>query len=246
MRESFVKECTVFRWMKSPLRRHGRKTGFLKKSCKEKVVSTKENHTRTVGIAGSTRGSGVTHLSISLANYAVSGRLEKSAYIEAGGHGELSHWKVAGESGFFEEKGVHFYPDVKKEDIPIILNRDYDKIIFDFGEKYLFFREEILRCDQKIFLLNLNVWQRSAAEKLLLELRKQSWGSVVPLFASAFSSGKIKNQIEKEYQIRIVEIPGIRDAFSLSSESFSMMDRFLAETIPAKKKFNFNLTKRKK
>lgn len=158
----------------------------------------------------------------------------------------MSHWKIAGESGFFEEKGVHFYPDVKKEDIPIILNRDYDKIIFDFGEKYLFFREEILRCDQKIFLLNLNVWQRFAAEKLLLELGKQNWGSVDPLFASAFSSGKIKNQVEKEYRIRIMEISDIQNAFLLSPESFSMMNRLLAESIPAKKKFNFNLAKRKK
>ena len=117
---------------------------------------TKETHIRTVGIAGSTRGSGTTHLAVSLANYASSGLLEKSAYIEAGGQGELTRWKTPGKSGYFTEKGVHFYPNVKREDIPILLNRDYKRLIFDFGEKYLFFREEILRCDRKIFLLNIS------------------------------------------------------------------------------------------
>ncbi len=68
---------------------------------------------------------------------------------------ELSRWKTPGKSGYFTEKGVHFYPNVKREDIPILLNRDYKRLIFDFGEKYLFFREEILRCDRKIFLLNI-------------------------------------------------------------------------------------------
>ncbi|MCM1258160.1 MAG: hypothetical protein NC307_09950 [Roseburia sp.] len=147
--------------------------------------------------------------------------------------------------GFFEEKRVHYYPSVKKEDIPIILNRDYEKMIFDFGEKYLLFREEILRCDQKIFLLNLNLWQKFAAERLLLELKEQDWGGVVPLFASNFASERVKSQIEKEFRIQIMEITGIPDAFAVPAGSFSMMNRLLAENIPAKKKFRLNLTKRK-
>lgn len=246
MRRSLEKECTAFHWTGTLLVTQGRKTGFFASCCKEKVVSTKENHTRTVGIAGSVRGSGVTHLAISLANYAASGRLEKTAYIEAGGGGELAHWRKPGELGFFEEKRVHFYPGIKKEDIPILLNREYEKIIFDFGERYLLFREEILRCDQKIFLLNLNVWQKFAAEKLLLELREEDWGGVEPLFASAFASERVKREVQKEFQIHIMEIAGISDAFSLSYKSFSMMNRLLAESVPAKRKFSLNLAKRKK
>lgn len=209
-------------------------------------MKSKETQTRTVGIAGSVKGSGVTHLAISLANYAASGRLEKCAYIEAGGQGELLHWKRPKDFGYFKEKRVHYYPDVKREDIPIILNRDYDKIIFDFGEKYLMFQEEILRCDQKIFLMNLNIWQKFAAEKLLRTLGEQDWGNFMPLFASAFASAKEKRRIEKAFHIHIMEITGIPDAFAISGESFSMMNRLLGENTPVKKKFKLNLTKRKK
>lgn len=147
--------------------------------------------------------------------------------------------------GFFEEKRVHYYPDVKKEDIPIILNRDYEKVIFDFGEKYLSFREEILRCDQKIFLLNLNIWQKFAAERLLLELKEQDWDSVTPLFVSFHDNEKVKSQIEREYQIKVLKLSGIEDAFGVSAQSFSLMNRLLGESIPTKRKFNLNLTKRK-
>lgn len=185
-------------------------------------------------------------MAISLANYAASGLFVKSAYIEAGGQGELSRWKRPGESGYFTVKGVHFYPDVKREDIPILLNRDYEIMIFDFGEKYLSFREEILRCDRKIFLLNLNVWQYFAVEKLLRELEKEEWGKVKPLFASILPSPKEKNQIEKAFQVHIVEITGNWDAFKISGESFSMMNQLLGENAPVKKKFCMKLTKRKK
>ena len=43
----------------------------------------------------------------------------------SGGQGELTRWKTPGKSGYFTEKGVHFYPNVKREDIP--------KLPFSFG-----------------------------------------------------------------------------------------------------------------
>ena len=185
-------------------------------------------------------------MAISLANYAASGLLEKSAYIEAGGKGELSHWKRPNEQGYFKEKRVHYYPDVKMEDIPIILNREYERIIFDFGEKYLLFREEILRCDQKIFLMNLNIRQNFAAEKLLRELRKEDWGKTSPLFASAFAIPGEKQKMEKTFRIHIMDIRGIPNAFCISRDTFPMMNRLLAETVPVKKRISLNLTKRKR
>ena len=185
-------------------------------------------------------------MAVSLANYASSGLLEKSAYIEAGGQGELTRWKTPGKSGYFTEKGVHFYPNVKREDIPILLNRDYKRLIFDFGEKYLFFREEILRCDRKIFLLNISPWQKFTAEKLVRELAEEEWGKVMPLFASAFASPKEKSKIEEAFHIHIMEINGICNAFAISGKSFSMMNQLLGENAPVKKKFSLNLTKRKR
>ncbi len=158
----------------------------------------------------------------------------------------MSHWKSAGEMGYFTEKGVHYYPDVKRRDIPIILNRDYQRVIFDFGEKYLLYREEILRCDIKIFLMNLNIWQIFAAKKMLRELKEPEWGEVEPLFASAFASPKEKQKIEKEFHVSVTEITNIPDSFAIPGSLFATMNRLLAYTVSEKKKRSLKLTKRKR
>lgn len=158
----------------------------------------------------------------------------------------MSHWKRAEKEGYFPEKKVHYYPDVKREDIPIILNRDYERIIFDFGDQYLLFREEILRCDQKIFMMNLNTWQVYAAQKLLQELGEQNWGGIVPFFACVHGFPGEKRKIEKTFQIKIMEISGIQNPFSIPGAFFSIMDLLLAHSVKGKKKRSLNLTRRKR
>ena len=90
---------------------------------------------------------------MALANYLASGLGEKTAYLELCGHGEVSHWKETNPKGYFTDIKIDYYPDLKREQIPILLNHPYEKIIMDFGDAYLNFREELLRCDGKIFLL---------------------------------------------------------------------------------------------
>lgn len=89
---------------------------------------------------------------------------EKTACLELNRLGSFRHWKAVNEKNYFTDAGISYYPDVQKDKIPILLNRDYDKIIMDVGDAYIEFREELLRCDQKIVLLNLNPWQEFAAE----------------------------------------------------------------------------------
>lgn len=246
MQGNFKGRCIVFLWIGNHLWPQKKKTNCFMNCCKKKVVNTKETHTRTVAIAGSVQGCGVTHLAVSLANYTASGLGEKTAYIEASGHGEMSHWKNPGEMGYFTEKRVHYYPDVKRKDIPIILNRDYERVFFDFGEKYLLYREEILRCDIKIFLINLNIWQIFAAKKMLKELKEPEWGGLEPLIASAFVFPKEKQKIEKEFHISIIEIPKIPDSFAIPGRLFAIMKQLLAYTVTEKKKRSLKLARRKR
>lgn len=187
----------------------------------------KEKNIRTVGIAGSTRGSGVTHLSVALANYAASGLGEKTAYVELGGHSEMMYWKKTNEPGFFTDLGVHYYPDFRREQIPVLLNRDYEKIIMDFGDAYLSFREELLRCDRKIFLLNMNPWQEFAARKLVNTVKGELWGGISPVYGAVKAVKHVKKTVEKENRIRVAEIPLIENPRCVRSEHFSCMDFLL-------------------
>lgn len=169
----------------------------------------------------------MTHLSVALANYAASGLGEKTVYVELGGHGEIAHWKTANEQGFFTDLGVCYYPDFKREQIPVLLNQGYEKIIMDFGDVYLSFREELMRCDRKIFLLNLNPWQEFAAKKLIRTVQNDDWGGIRPIYAGVNAKELTKRAVEKEYKLQIAEVPTIQNPRCITSDAFFCMDFML-------------------
>lgn len=197
-----------------------------------------QENNRVVGIAGSVPGSGVTHLSVALANYAASGLGEKTACLELSGRGEFGHWKAAGAEGYFVDRGIHFYPDFPEREMPILMNRDYERIILDFGEDYVRCREEILRCHRKIFLLNLNPWQMSAAEKLISTVQGDNWKGIRPCYASLHTDRARKKAMEKKFGIRIEELPILNQPCCIPAEAFACLDGLLAHhaAVPKKKK----------
>ena len=152
-------------------------------------------------------------------------------------YGEIAHWKEAGEQGYFTDRRIHYYPNLKREQIPILLNRDYECVIMDFGDEYFDFREELLRCDRKIFLLNLNLWQKFTAEKLLCTVQKEEWGSIQPIYASVNAQYKVKQEVEKEYRIQVTEIPSILNPVCVTSDKFAYLNMILGHSaVRAKRK----------
>lgn len=151
-------------------------------------------------------------------------------YLDMGGHGELAHWKQMDETGVFTDLNVVYYPDAKKEQIPVLLNQEYDKIIMDFGDRYLSFREELMRCDQKILLLNLNPWQEFAARRMVTTVQNEDWGGIRPIYAGLHTNASIKHAVEKDYRIRIKEIPVIPNPRCITADEFSYMDAMLGRT----------------
>ena len=162
-----------------------------------------------------------------MANYAASGLGEKTACLELNGHGELSHWKEYNCKGYFSDFGVHYYPEFKQEQIPVFTTRNYQKVIMDFGDAYVSFREEILRCDRKVFLLNLNPWQKFAAEKMADTIQNKNWGGIQPLYASVNAQKDVKEEMEKKYKIQVTDIFSIPNPKRIRTESFSCMDFIL-------------------
>ena len=193
------------------------------KDCWKKKEKTQKT-VKSIGIAGAIRGSGATHLSVALANYAASGLGEKTACLELGGHGELAHWKAVNKKGYFTDAKIHYYPDFKKEQIPVLINCAYEKIIMDFGDAYISCQGELLRCDRKIVLLNLNPWQEFTAKRMIERIQSGEWGNAVPVYASVNAVKAIKKSIEREYRISIAEIPLIPNPACVSQEAFSCMN----------------------
>ena len=173
---------------------------------------------------------------MALANYAASGLGEKTAYLELCGHGELSHWKEINRNGYFTDLKIDYYPDLKREEIPILMNRQYEKMIMDFGDAYLNFREELLRCDLKIFLLNLNPWQKFAAEKMIHATEEERWGKIEPFYISVNAQKDVKKKVEKKYAIEIMDLPLMLNPRSIPAEMFPCMDSILGSSIARKKR----------
>ncbi len=178
----------------------------------------------------------MTHLAVALANYAASGLGEKTACVEIQGHGQFSQWKTAGDEGYFKDQGVYYYPDFDKDGIPMLLNMDYERIILDFGDAYLSCREEIMRCDRKIFLLNLNPWQSFAARYLIRTVQKEEWGKIQPIFGCVSASKKVRKAVEKEFQIRVAEIPVLQEPCCIPGSAFAGLNLFLGFTVAKKQK----------
>lgn len=175
---------------------------------------------------------------MALANYTASGLGEKTAYLELCGHGEISHWKEINQKGYFTDIKIDYYPDLKREEIPILMNRPYEKMIMDFGDAYLNFREELLRCDQKIFLLNLNPWQKFAAEKMIHATEDERWGRIKPFYLSVNAQKDVKKKVEKKYAVEIMEAPFLPNPRAIPAEKFPCMDSMLGNPIARRTRRN--------
>ena len=147
--------------------------------------------------------------------------------MELDGHGQIAHWKEANEQGYFIVNEVHYYPDVKREQIPILLNQKYENIIIDFGDEYRRFREDLLHCDRKIFVMNLNPWQEFAAQEMVCAVAQKNWGGMKPIYAGVNIQHAEKKLIERNCHITIMDIPPIPNPKCIGEEQFSFFDRIL-------------------
>lgn len=162
------------------------------------------------------------------------------------GHKEIVHWKNTCEDGYFLDLGIHYYPNVKKEEIPIILNRDYDRIIIDFGDAYEGCREDLLRCGRKVFLLNLSRWQKNEAEIMINTAQRKDWGGIQPVYASVNFQKEVKREVEKEYGIQIEQIPFLPDPMRIRANDFACMDFILGRSAAKAKRKKSLIPYRKK
>lgn len=166
-------------------------------------------------------------MSVALANYAASGLGERTACLELGGHGEWTHWKAVNQKGYFTDAKIDYYPCLTEDKIPTLLNCGYEKLIMDFGDEYKKYYGELLRCDRKIILLNLNPWQEFAARKIVQAVQNGQWGNAMPVYASVHAQESVKRALEKELKISVIKLPAIPDPMHILPEEFPCMDFIL-------------------
>ena len=103
-----------------------------------------------IGILGQEPGLGVTHLSISLANYAAKWLNARTALVEWEVRNSLAALSPKEGEEAFDLKGVTYFPSIPAKELGLIYSMDFEYIILDLGSDSQKAREELMRCNGKL------------------------------------------------------------------------------------------------
>lgn len=189
-------------------------------------VSTNHEGKRTIGLIGVNRGVGVTYTGMLLAYYFGTEKRIKTAYLECNKHQDFERlqeayeWSKEDESSFSLD-GITYYKQVSKNQIPELLNEEYNCYILDFGMNYLEYFEEFIRCDIKIVIGDRAIWnqKRMVTFTKSIDIVKGSkhWIHMIPCAGKMSSMG-----IAKKTGRCIYGIPNEPDPTSLSKETHKL------------------------
>ncbi|BCJ97262.1 hypothetical protein [Anaerocolumna chitinilytica] len=144
---------------------------------KGKTIKNKVFGKQIIGIAGTHKGAGVTHLGLMLTTCLSEGLGLNTAYLHWTDNKDVcflrNHFCPEDKNDSFDEEfqvsRAVFYPRVRREKMFDILSEGYDCIVMDFGSSYKDHREEFLRCDKKIIVSCLSPWKRFYLEEFIAE-----------------------------------------------------------------------------
>lgn len=189
---------------------------------------------KTIGIIGCGSGTGVTHLSIMLGNYLGSKEKKRIAIVEFNYHNEFEEIqkfytgiedpKILGNK--FKIANTTYYKSVSKNQLPEILNEEYEYIIYDFGSDYAENENEFLRCGEKIVVGILSEWKHTQYEYFLDKTKEErlkgNWE-----YLSIFGGTNVKDSINQKYRIEIKQIPHEPDAFTIHGCNFEFFKELI-------------------
>ena len=184
-----------------------------------------------LGIAGTSKGLGVTHLCIALANYLSSKRHFKTACLELSGSSSFEELMPVKTSAhrYFTIHGVDYYPNTHKEDLPLLANSGYEILILDFGTLSADILDELFRCDKKFLLCSSAAWRKSELSSCILtypQIRKMESLLFMINYGNKLDMPKIALECSIPYgQLRTV--PFLSNPFHIKKEWFSFFEKLL-------------------
>lgn len=178
---------------------------------------------------GSGRCTGVTHFAVLLANYLAGVPGHKTALLEWNPHRDLARMEAVcmgkrSDRKEFRVLDVLYVKDAGMEELVSCMNRQYERIIIDFGDSFCKNRTEFLRCDRKIVLLSFCEWQMERCLEFAAEAAmepKESWE-----FYAVFGSEESRMEVRKKLGLPVQKVPFSADAFTITREILKFMRHF--------------------
>ncbi len=191
--------------------------------------NTKEEP-QIIGIVGTGRTVGVTHLCILMANYIHSGCGKKTAVLEWNGHGDFARFgNVCTAAGRLVEcyriQGVDFYQRSSSRTLARCIQDGYERILIDFGSLQEQDDGELLRCHRVYLLLSFSEWQDGVFEDCGAwqeRAVKEGWRCL-----ASFGSEESRLRWNKRHKPAVYRVPFSADAFTVTREAMDWMKQML-------------------
>lgn len=195
----------------------------------------------TIGVTGCCSGIGVTHISIALCSFCASKLGKKTAFLEFHGRDEISQFfrdespaasdSADGRQPCFHASGVDYYSNLSSHDIPILLNKGYQYLIFDMGSFPEADFQEFLRCDRKLILGSLAPWKTRTWQNFFQYKNKSVNSGEGFYYLLQMGNSKDFLSFSKTYQISrqsMLQIPFIKNPFCIGKELFVFFEELLS------------------
>lgn len=201
-----------------------------------KKFSRVQNHKSKliIGMLGTHKGAGVTHISILLANYLSEWLGKNTAFIEYYPQKEVQYLK-----NYFYKKSeevetydpfqvncITYYSNVKEQAVAEIIGDQYECVVLDLGTDFNRCKNEFLRCDRKIIVSSLSIWKRHNLDLFLNDTShiklNNLWTYVIP-----FSREKEIKQASRTYHRDFYGVPYEPDPFALSADTIKLFQKLI-------------------
>lgn len=119
--------------------------------------------------------------------------------------------------------GVYYYPNIREETIPTLLNRGYDYLILDLGSIQEACTTELLRCDSKLVLGSLAPWKTENFKQFFLNFEQAQNLREGFLYLVQMGNVKTIREFSRLYHITMQNIPFIKNPFRIEKEQFTFL-----------------------
>lgn len=186
-----------------------------------------------IGIAGTQRGAGCTHLALELANYACrkeNRRVTLAGFDEDGLIG-LLHDRAEVRDGNLtaERNGICIIPEISPDGVKLLKARNRDLVILDLPKEGTLLQELMAVCDRRVILGSLAPWCSIHYRRFMrdsFEANGRAWNA---LYFSRTLAAEEEESFRNEFHTRIRELGELSDPDRIDAGDYRLMRLILGE-----------------
>lgn len=187
-----------------------------------------------IGILGTHKGCGVTHLGIMMANYLSNYMGYRTAFLECYPQNDIQHLQnyvyrddfVAKEQEEFKIRHVSYHRSVQEHTLPEVFGDAYDGVVLDLGSDFVRNKNEFLRCDKRIVVSSLAAWKHHELERFIKNSNyiksSSQWLYMIP-----FGQKRDIKEASKDFHKEIYGIPYETDPFTISKSTLQLFQKLI-------------------